>query len=170
MLYLLDESGDWYKVKFYENLSEGYSETAYIMKKFCKKLMPRPLSLPAPEGKNIVMVNAGKYKGLCLEWLYGYYDCLMLRFGRYKDGMFVFSYSTEFSKNYRETNETQIESFNNSISLGVHLFDSNDQLDLNKLAADTKTLDFLMANRDKMIPVNTAYVGFEGDANWYQWE
>lgn len=174
MLYICGESGDWWQVKFYEDVygDGGYTETAYVMKKFCKKLTPRPLSLPAPKDKNIAMVKTGKYKGMCLEWLYGYEDSQILRFGRYIDGVFAFVYSIEFSKNYRDTNDTQFESydFRNIASLEVHLFDSNGQLNLNKLAEDTKTLDVLMANRNKMTSVSVAYLGFEGDTKWYQWE
>ncbi len=174
LLYVLSDIGDWLKVQFYDNVygDGGNSETAYIMKRYCKKLTPRPLSLPAPKDKNIALVKSGKYEGLCLEWLYGYMDSQILRLGYYIDGVFAFAYSIEFSKNYRDTNETQIENINscNVVSLGVHLFDSNDQLDLNKLAADTKALDVLMSNRDKMTRDRVSYFGFEGNTRWHQWE
>lgn len=170
LLYIMGESGDWWYVKYYQDAygDGGYSEKGYIMKKFCKRLTPRSLPLSAPKDKNIVVVTTGKYEGLCLEWLFGYEDRQILRIGRFINGVYAFAYSITFSKNYLETKDTQFEN-NDYVLFGIHLFNSNDQLDLHKLANDTKTLDFLIDNRGKMVSDEVTYLGFEADNKWYQW-
>lgn len=173
LLYIRGESGDWWYVKFYEDAygDGGYSEMGYIMKKFCKSLTPKNLPTTPPRDKHIIILSSGKYQGMCIEWLYGYYDRQVLRIGRYIDGVYAFAYSVEFSKNYRETNETLFEYINSqyTISFGVNLFDSNNELDLHKLANDTKALDYIVENRDKMTSDDVTYLGFEGDSKWYKW-
>lgn len=175
LLYIRGESGDWWYVKYYKSLygGMGYSEMAYIMKKFCKKLTPKNLPLSAPSDKNIIVLRSGKYESMCIEWLYGEYDCLILRLGRYINGMYVFAESIEFSKNYQDTNKTQFvvgEDNQNVLSIGAHLFDSAGHLDLNKLAADTATLDYIVSNYTKMQNDYTTYLGFEGYTEWFEWD
>lgn len=173
LLYIRGESGDWWYVKYYEtdDGESGYSEMGYVMKKYCKRLSPRALPTTAPRDKHLIIVPSGKYHGMCIEWLYGYYDSQVFRIGRYIQGVYAFAYSIEFSKNYRGTNDTQFEYVNSqySISFGANLFDSNNELNIRKLANDPKTLDFIVDNRDKMTRSSTTYLGFEGDSKWYQW-
>ena len=151
--------------------NEGYSEMGYIMKKYCKKLTPKALPLSTPRDKNIIVLSSGKYQSMCFEWLYGYYDRESLRIGRYINGVYTFAYSIEFSKNFRETNDTQFDNYNGPefVSLAVNLFDNNGNLNLRKLANDAKTLDCLMNNLNKMTSIGVTYLGFEGDSKWYQW-
>gem|GEM_PF-6532605 len=173
LLYICGESsdGEWWNVQYYEDLygDMAYVEKAYIMKKFCKSMKARLLPLAAPQDKNIQLVLSGPYVGLCLEWLYGYGDCRILRIGRYINGVYAFAYSIEFS--YNETNETKFEIVNDfdQVSFGAHLFNDEQRLDLVKLANDTKVLNLLMNNLNKMRKDNVAYIGFEGDGNWYLW-
>lgn len=173
LLYICGESsdGEWWNVQYYEDLygDMAYVEKAYIMKKFCKSMKARLLPLAAPQDKNIQLVLSGPYVGLCLEWLYGYGDCRILRIGRYINGVYAFAYSIEFS--YNETNETKFEIVNDfdHVSFGAHLFNDEQRLDLVKLANDTKVLNLLMNNLNKMRKDNVAYIGFEGDGNWYLW-
>lgn len=173
LLYICGESsdGEWWNVQYYEDLygDMAYVEKAYIMKKFCKSMKARLLPLAAPQDKNIQLVLSGPYVGLCLEWLYGYGDCRILRIGRYINGVYAFAYSIEFS--YNETNETKYEIVNDfdQVSFGAHLFNDEQRLDLVKLANDTKVLNLLMNNLNKMRKDNVAYIGFEGDGNWYLW-
>lgn len=173
LLYAIGESsdGEWWNVQYYEGLygDMSYNEKAYIMKKFCKNLKVRNLPLAAPLDKNIQLVLSGPYVGLCLEWVYGYGDCRILRIGRYVNGIYAFAYSIEFSNN--ETNETQFKIVNDfdQVSFGAHLFNDEGRLDLVKLANDTKVLNLLMNNLNKMRKHNVAYLGFEGDGNWYLW-
>lgn len=173
LLYICGESsdGEWWNVQYYEDLygDMAYVEKAYIMKKFCKSMKARLLPLAAPQDKNIQLVLSGPYVGLCLEWLYGYGDCRILRIGRYINGVYAFAYSIEFS--YNETNETKFEIVNDfdQVSFGAHLFNDEQRLDLVKLANDTKVLNLFMNNLNKMRKDNVAYIGFEGDGNWYLW-
>lgn len=173
LLYICGESsdGEWWNVQYYEDLygDMAYVEKAYIMKKFCKSMKARLLPLAAPQDKNIQLVLSGPYVGLCFEWLYGYGDCRILRIGRYINGVYAFAYSIEFS--YNETNETKYEIVNDfdQVSFGAHLFNDEQRLDLVKLANDTKVLNLLMNNLNKMRKDNVAYIGFEGDGNWYLW-
>lgn len=173
LLYICGESsdGEWWNVQYYEDLygDMAYVEKAYIMKKFCKSMKARLLPLAAPQDKNIQLVLSGPYVGLCLEWLYGYGDCRILRIGRYINGVYAFAYNIEFS--YNETNETKFEIVNDfdQVSFGAHLFNDEQRLDLVKLANDTKVLNLLMNNLNKMRKDNVAYIGFEGDGNWYLW-
>lgn len=173
LLYICGESsdGEWWNVQYYEDLygDMAYVEKAYIMKKFCKSMKARLLPLAAPQDKNIQLVLSGPYVGLCLEWLYGYGDCRILRIGRYINGVYAFAYSIEFS--YNDTNETKFEIVNDfdQVSFGAHLFNDEQRLDLVKLANDTKVLNLLMNNLNKMRKDNVAYIGFEGDGNWYLW-
>lgn len=173
LLYICGESsdGEWWNVQYYEDLygDMAYVEKAYIMKKFCKSMKARLLPLAAPQDKNIQLVLSGPYVGLCLEWLYGYGDCRILRIGRYINGVYAFAYSIEFS--YNETNETKFEIVNDfdQVSFGAHLFNDEQRLDLVKLANDTKVLNLLMNNLNKMRKDSVAYIGFEGDGNWYLW-
>lgn len=173
LLYAIGESsnGEWWNVQYYEGLygDMAYKEKAYIMKKFCKNLKVRNLPLAAPLDKNIQLVLSGPYVGLCLECVYGYGDSQILRIGRYVNGIYAFAYSIEFSNN--ETNETQFKIVNDfdQISFGAHLFNDEGRLDLVKLANDTKVLNILMNNLNKMRKHNVAYLGFEGDGNWYLW-
>ena len=173
LLYICGESsdGEWWNVQYYEDLygDMAYVEKAYVMKKFCKSMKARLLPLAAPQDKNIQLVLSGPYVGLCLEWLYGYGDCRILRIGRYINGVYAFAYSIEFS--YNETNETKFEIVNDfdHVSFGAHLFNDEQRLDLVKLANDTKVLNLLMNNLNKMRKDNVAYIGFEGDGNWYLW-
>lgn len=173
LLYVCGESsdGEWWNVQYYEDFygDMAYVEKAYIMKKFCKSMKARLLPLAAPQDKNIQLVLSGPYVGLCLEWLYGYGDCRILRIGRYINGVYAFAYNIEFS--YNETNETKFEIVNDfdQVSFGAHLFNDEQRLDLVKLANDTKVLNLLMNNLNKMRKDNVAYIGFEGDGNWYLW-
>ena len=173
LLYVCGESsdGEWWNVQYYEDLygDMAYVEKAYIMKKFCKSMKARLLPLAAPLDKNIQLVLSGPYVGLCLEWLYGYGDCRILRIGRYINGVYAFAYNIEFS--YNETNETKFEIVNDfdKVSFGAHLFNDEQRLDLVKLANDTKVLNLLMNNLNKMRKDNVAYIGFEGDGNGFLW-
>lgn len=173
LLYVCGESsdGEWWNVQYYEDLygDMAYVEKAYIMKKFCKSMKARLLPLAAPQDKNIQLVLSGPYVGLCLEWLYGYGDCRILRIGRYINGVYAFAYNIEFS--YNETNETKFEIVNDfdQVSFGANLFNDEQRLDLVKLANDTKVLNLLMNNLNKMRKDKVAYIGFEGDGNWYLW-
>lgn len=97
------------------------------------------------------------------------FACRILRIGRYINGVYAFAYSIEFS--YNETNETKFEIVNDfdQVSFGAHLFNDEQRLDLVKLANDTKVLNLLMNNLNKMRKDKVAYIGFEGDGNWYLW-
>lgn len=171
LLYIRGESGDWWNVNFYQDLygDSGYSEMAYIMKRFCKRLTPKNLPLTAPRDKNIVVIKSGKYQSLCIEWFYGIYDRQFLRIGRYIDGVYAFVYSIKFSDN--NTNETyfNLQEGSYMLYLGGHLFNSSGTLDLNKLAADSTTLNYIVSNYNKMRHDNVTYLGFEGYTEWFKW-
>lgn len=166
LLPVIGESGDWYHVHFFQDEYGGYSENVYIMKKFCTDVALRPLSLPAPQYLNIVKVSSGKYKDLCIEWYYGEYDSENLRVGRFVNGMFIFAYGIQFSKNENSNQSEFVKWDNDAINLGKNLFD-NETLNLNRLAANTQVLDLLMNNLGKMTKENTLYYGIAGDNVWH---
>lgn len=169
LLPVIGESGEWYHVHFFQdNYGDGgYLENAYVMKKFCLDVNLRPLNLPTPQSLNIIKVNNGKYRGLCIEWLNGYMDNTLLRVGGYVDGMFVFPYSIYFSCN-EDDNESYFTNWGNGdvIQFGKNLFDEWN-LNLRRLVANTKVLDMLMSNIKKMKKDNTVYYGIEGDSEWH---
>lgn len=170
VLPIIGESGDWYYVYFFQSLygDEGYSEKAYIMKKFCTDVELRPLTLPAPENLNIVRVTSGKHKDICIEKLYGYMDRQLLRIGKYQDGKFVFTHSVGFEMN-EDGNATSFgkdADGDDVVRLGKNLFDEW-QLDLNKLAASSNTLDAIVNNPSKLTQDDIMYYGIEGDNKWY---
>lgn len=174
ILGVIGESGDWYKVYFYYSLASDtyYSEEAYIMKKYCADVQCRPLTLPVPEemyGMDVVQINSGKYKGLCLLRDYGYYDVPLLRIGRYSNGMFIFPYYIEYST-YDECDETEFEVEDDEPSICLNnTFFIDYQLNLQKLVSDSQTIDLLMNNIEKFNKWETIYYyGIVGDFEWHE--
>lgn len=177
ILAVIGESGEWYHVHFYEEYYEP--QEAYIMKKFCADMSLRPLSradINKGNDGDVIQIKSGKYQGLCLMRCWGWYDATILRIGGYVDGMFVFPYCIEYSTDWKDSGKTKFgESYDDGeeiLFFSDSLFSRNDEyqsdeLDLEKLASNTQTLDLLMNNLNKCDKDGSIYFGIKGDSNLY---
>lgn len=126
----------------------------YVMRKFCKEVSLRPLSLPAPKlpgFRDFIKIESGKYKDYCIAICQNMIDEQYFRLGKYVNGMFIFNYTV-----YSEL------MFSKDLS-------SDGSLDLKKLIKNEQALDTLM-NMDFDISRNynpIIFYGVIGDNNWY---
>ena len=133
------------------------------MKKFCKEVQLRPLTLPAPNDMNIVKVNSGKYKDYCFRRYIGWGDDQKLQIGKYYNGMFILNY--EVGVSYKQDGENLMTyyglEFNNSIVKDGWL------LDLSKLTRNTVIIDELFRHIGQMKYNPIIYYGIIEDKKWY---
>lgn len=167
---LVEETGDWYKIRIDTYRLNYLNTPAYIMKKFCKIVQRRPILLPAPEWLSIAISNSPKYAGLCVQiYLDDFNGVSEMRLGKYTNGMFVFPYSINFEiANDKKIRFAQRENYTYiSIDESMSPYDNTN---ISKFVAD-KYLDLFMNNLDKMNK-NTlsVYYGVEGDDNWQSME
>lgn len=168
---VVGEVGDWYKAIHNE---EGREFTVYIKKEFCKEVKRRALRLPVPEYMGeCYEFTQGKYKGYVLNWnLEEMSDpSMLLRVGKFYDGMLIFTHEIGFSEDYRENGKNIFldpGDYFPIFKISPKFFKGEyARLDLNKIAANSAVVDFIMSNVDKMTKVNKGYYGIEGDSNWY---
>ena len=176
---VIGESGDWYKVYLsipYEDEQgkDYHTETAYVMKKFCKDVVLRPLRLPAPNGIKVSTIKDSKYKDFCLCLTDDGDFTKALHIGKYKDGMFVFGKRTlvfsNIGKYYKEEGSHFQKDVNHSEWLR-YIYDDNlatdSGLDLGKLVSNSKELNFLFSNLSKTTDDTLVFYGIEEDNTWY---
>ena len=160
-----DESGDWYRIQYCVETDEGlYFKDGYVMKKYCKEVQLKPLTLPAPNNMGIVKISNGAYKDYCFRTYIGWGDDYKLQIGKYVNGMFVFNYELGLSYD-ASSNETIVT--NSELRFGKNLMINDWLLDLNNFLTRTKDLDKLFANVDKMEHISIIYYGVSGDNQWY---
>ena len=158
---VVGEVGDWYKAIHNE---EGREFTVYIKKEFCKEVKRRALRLPVPEYMGeCYEFTQGKYKGYVLNWnLEEMSDpSMLLRVGKFYDGMLIFTHEIGFSEDYRENGKNIFldpGDYFPIFKISPKFFKGEyARLDLNKIAANSAVVDFIMSNVDKMTKVNKGY-------------
>ena len=143
----------------------------YVMKKYCKEVSWRPLTLPAPKSsgfKDLVRIETGKYKDYCIGLTeYDIYGKRVpfkyIRVGKYVDGMFIFNYELYVEP----TNSSKASFFEDRLFYPPSL-SFNGNLDLRKLIKNAELLDKLMTmNYPSNCHWSITYYGVEGDNNWY---
>lgn len=166
---VLEESGDWYKASYYDKYYGEY--IVYIKKEFCKDVKQKALDFPAPEHfGSFYEVPNGKYKGVVLNWHYGWEDRWIIAIGKRYDDIYVFTHDYNFGT--YEDNETDI-AFTEWAWLFINerYFNINDSqqriLDLEKLASNEAAMDYIMSNLDKMDSNCELFYAIEGDDLWY---
>ena len=179
VLPVVGESGDWYKVylsiPYEDELGKHYhTETAYVMKKFCKDVTLRPLVTPAPDGIKVSVIMDSKYKDLCLCLTDDGDYTKTLHIGKYRDGMFIFGKEIlvfgNIGRYYKETGSHFQADVNYSDRLRYVYDDSlvtDDGLDVERLASNQKELSFLFGNLSKTTDDTIVFYGIEGDETWY---
>lgn len=177
ILPVIGESGDWYKVHlsiFCEDEGDTWyvNKTAYIMKKFCRDLRQKPLTLPATSDLDVKQIKTGPYKDFCLYLDYGDND-KTLYVGKYIDGMFVFTNKFFVFQNIGKYYQNQDNSHfvENDYGFETYVYDdkiaSGEMLDLYKLINSPRDIQLLMTNMSKSVPANMAFYGIEGDNEWH---
>lgn len=166
---VLDESGDWYKAAYND---EYYGEyIVYIKKEFCKDVKQKALELPAPSHLgSFYEIPNGKYKGVVLNWHYGWEDRWVIAIGKRYDDIYVFTHDFNFGT--YEDNETDIALTEWAwLFINERYFNINDSqqrvLDLEKLASNEAVMDYIMSNLDKMDSNRELFYAIEGDDLWY---
>lgn len=160
-----DESGDWYRIQYSVETDEGlYFKDGYVMKKYCKEVQLKSLTLPAPNNMDIVKISNGAYKDYCFRTYTDWGDDYKLQIGKYVNGMFVFNYELRLSYDARSSETIVTDS---ELRFGKDLVINDWLIDLKKLSTRTKDLDKLFANVDKMDHISITYYGVSGDNKWY---
>lgn len=168
---VIGESGDWYKVYltfFDQDEGDRYynGDIGYIMKKFCKDVYIKQLSLPVPN-YNIKIINSGIYHDTCFLLDD---DCLFI--GNVKNGMFVFDNLVKVWGNvgryYREAGthfQKDIQFDFMRFIYGEDVYgEVGSSLDLDKLINSNLPLAILMSGLSKTQKVKLVLYGVEGDS------
>jgi hypothetical protein len=158
------------KVAIHE-IYESFSNVDFTFEEFCKDVKQKALDFPAPSHFGLFYeVPNGKYKGVVLNWHYGWEDRWIIAIGKRYDDIYVFTHDYNFGT--YEDNETDI-AFTEWAWLFINerYFNINDSqqriLDLEKLASNEAAMDYIMSNLDKMDSNCELFYAIEGDDLWH---
>ena len=133
-----EERGDWYQAQYGE-------KTVFVMKKFCKDVELRPID-NIGENEAAHTFTSGRYTGYCISMSYISGGCQIM-IGKRTDGMFVFRYAAECRVGNEDV--TTVDAEGNVVFCKL-LADNDGDPSLYKIVDDSKTIDVLMDNVNKM--------------------
>lgn len=177
-LAVIGESGDWYKVYYYDRYDRYEYDTAigYMMKKFCVDIPLEPVTeemLQNISGGIISMCHQGKFKGLCFDWGNYTTDGMIegpLYLGKVVDGMWVFdkmlptvlgnSFQVKGSKDNHEYGINWQIVYNKLLST----YNGDDMTYFDSKKLKESNISYLLQNTDKMAKFHShIFYCFKGD-------